>query len=33
VQAILSKLAKSGFIKPNKAARTTSRLSTQVNSL
>jgi len=33
VQALLSKLAHTGFIKPNKAARTTSRLSTQVHSL
>ena len=33
VQTLLSKLARTGFIKPNKAARTTSRLSTQVNSL
>lgn len=32
-QALLSKLARVGYIKPNKAARTTSRLTTQVNSL
>ena len=33
VQAQLSKLARIGFIKPNKAARVTSRLSSQVSSL
>lgn len=33
VQGTLSKLAKVGFIKANKAARTTSRLTSQINSL
>jgi len=32
-QALLSKLVHTGYIKSNKAARTTSRLTTQVNSL
>lgn len=33
VQSQLNKLAQSGFIKSNKAARTTSRLSSQINNL
>jgi small subunit ribosomal protein S20 len=33
VQGVLDKLSKTGFIKPNKAARTTSRLSSQISSL
>ena len=32
-QSLLSKLAKKGIIKPNTAARKTSRLASQVNSL